>query len=180
MKRVFPLLLLMVLTVSFGGCSRDDTTAKGTAKAAPLKIEAVTVTKKKFPIWIEYTGMTKASSAQDVQARVSGRLEARYFEDGQVVKKGEKLFKIEQDTYLADLNAAKANKARDEASLKLATANVDRYAPLVKDGLAPQATLDEYVAQQSQYKAAILADCNVTRGFGQNNMDFWKKYKNPC
>jgi len=102
--------------------------------------------------------MTKASSAQDVQARVSGRLEARYFEDGQVVKQGEKLFKIEQDVYQADLDAARADKARDEASLKLATANVDRYAPLVKDGLAPQATLDEYVAQQSQYKAAILAD----------------------
>lgn len=159
MKHALSLILVALLTLAFTGCSDGKNAAKtGTKKVPPLKIEAVTVTKKKFPIWIELTGMTKASSAQDVQARVSGRLEARYFEDGQVVKKGEKLFKIEQDTYLADLNAAKANRARDEASLKLATANVNRYAPLVKDGLAPRATLDEYVAQQSQYEASILAD----------------------
>ena len=102
--------------------------------------------------------MTKASSDQEVRARVSGILEAIYFKDGEIVQKGQKLFKIQQSEYLAALNAAKAKKAQDEASLQLAIADVNRYEPLVKEGLAPRATLEQYQAQQSGLKAAIAGD----------------------
>jgi RND family efflux transporter MFP subunit len=102
--------------------------------------------------------MTKASSDQDVRARVSGVLEAIYFKDGAYVHKGDKLFKIEQDEYIATLNAAKAKKRQDEASLALAIADVNRYKPLVEEGLAPRATLEQYQAKQAGLKAAIAGD----------------------
>ena len=101
---------------------------------------------KKLPIWKQYTCITKASSNQDVRSRVHGILKEKYFKDSQYVKKGENLFKIQQDEYIAALNAAKAKKAQDEASLSLAVADVNRYTPLVNEGLAPRATLEQYQA----------------------------------
>lgn len=75
-----------------------------------------------------------------------------------VSKKGQKLFKIEQAEYLASLDIAKAKKTQNEASLKLALADVARYKPLVKEGLAPRATLEQYEAKKAGLKAAIQGD----------------------
>jgi RND family efflux transporter MFP subunit len=65
---------------------------------------------------------------------------------------------IEQDQYISNLNAAKAKKQRDIASLQLARADVARYKPLVKDGLAPRATLEQYEAKQAELEATIKSD----------------------
>ncbi len=113
---------------------------------------------KPIPLWVKYTGRTKASNKQQVVSRVSGILEKRFVKDGQFVKKGQKLFQIQQDEYIAALQAAKAKLDEDKAALKLAQANVERYAPLVKDGLAPRATLESYQAQVAKLKAAIEGD----------------------
>ncbi len=154
-KHLLPPLLALLF---FAGCDENAGKVPLPAEQPPLPVETVTVHKRKIPIWAEFTGMTKASSEQEVRARVSGRLEKRYFKDGDMVEKGQKLFLIEQTQYRADLEAAEAGKARDVASLNLAKANVERYKPLVKEGLAPRATLEEYEAQYAQFKAAILAD----------------------
>lgn len=143
--------------VFFTACS-DEKQAPARKEMPPLAVNTITVKKEAVPIWKQYTGMTKASSDQDVRARVSGVLEEIYFKDGQAVKKGQKLFKIQQAEYIAALNAAKAKKRQDEASLALATADVNRYKPLVKEGLAPRATLEQYQAQYAGLKAAIAGD----------------------
>ena len=149
--------VLISSLVLFSGCS-EDKKAPVKKEMPPLAVKTITVKKEAVPIWKQYTGMTKASSDQDVKARVSGILEEIYFKDGQTVKKGQKLFKIQQSEYIASLNAAKAKKAQDEASLALATADVNRYAPLVKEGLAPRATLEQYQAQRAGLIAAIAGD----------------------
>ncbi len=123
-----------------------------------VKVNTITVKKEPIPIWKQYTGTTRAKSDQDVRARVSGILEAVYFKDGASVKKGQKLFKIEQTKYKATLDETIANKQKNEASFNRATADVERYKPLVEEGLAPRATLDQYIAEQARYKAAIAGD----------------------
>ncbi len=152
---------LSTLFLSFifllSGCSQEKQ-KEVKKQVPPLLVEVISVKKEAVPIWKRYTGMTKASSDQEIRARVSGILEKCYFKDGQLVKKGQKLFKIEQSKYIAALNAAKAKKAQDEASLALAIADVNRYAPLVKEGLAPRATLEQYQAQKLGLKAAITGD----------------------
>lgn len=156
-------LLFFSSILLFSGCSQEK---KSVAKreTPPLAVNTITLKKEFVPIWKQYTGMTKASSNQDVKARVSGVLEAIYFHDGEYVKKGEKLFKIEDDEYRAALNAAKAKKEQDKAALTLAIADVNRYRPLVEEGLAPRATLEQYQAQQAGLNAAIAGDAaNITR-----------------
>ena len=159
MSKTSSLLSVFFLSSVFllHGCSQEKQ-EQVKKQVPPLSVEVISVKKEAVPIWKRYTGMTKASSDQKVRARVSGVLEKRYFQDGQLVKKGQKLFKIEQSQYVAALNSAKAKKAQDEASLALANADVNRYAPLVKEGLAPRATLEQYQAQKLGLKAAIAGD----------------------
>jgi RND family efflux transporter MFP subunit len=152
---IIPTLLFAFFLMT--GCSEKP--KQTIQKQVPaLKVESITVKKEKYPIWLEYTGMTKASSDQEVRARVSGRLEKIFFKDGAYVKKGDKLFQIEQSQYKSNLQSAKAKKEQNIASLKLAKADVERYKPLVRDGLAPRATLEQNEAKLGEIIASISAD----------------------
>lgn len=149
---IFSLSLLLL-----PGCGKEE--EKAAVKAPPpLAVNTVTVNRKQFPLWVQFTGMTKAVSDQEIRARVSGRLEKRYFEDGAYVKKGDKLFLIEPAQYQSNLDAARSKKMRDEAALALARADVKRYQPLVKEGLAARSTLEQYEAKRDSFLAAIAAD----------------------
>jgi len=157
MKTNFFTITLLSSILFFTSCSQEKP-QKIKKEIPPLAVNTITVQKESIPIWKQYTGTTKASSEQEVRARVSGILEEIYFKDGAKVKKGQKLFKIEQTEYLATLDATKAKKAQDEASLKLALADVARYKPLVEEGLAPRVTLEQYEAKLAGLEATIAGD----------------------
>lgn len=150
-------LLSSALILSFLACSQEKQ-EQVQKQALALPVEIVIIKERNIPIWMPYTGKTQASSSQEVRARVQGILEEIYYKDGDNVKKGQKLFKIEQTNYIATLNTAKAKKARNLATLKLAQADVNRYKPLVKDGLAPRVTLEQYEAQVATVQADIASD----------------------
>ena len=151
------LLAALSTAILFSGCGEEKKAAAPHA-LPPLAVETVTVHKKPFPIWVQYTAITKATSDQEIRARVSGRLQKIYFKDGDMVHKGDKLFLIEQAQYKSNLASAKAKKRRDQASLALAKADVRRFKPLVKDGLAPRATLEQHEARYGELVAAIASD----------------------
>ena len=155
-KHIYSIMLSVSLLFLLG-CGDDKVVA--TPKAPPpLVVETVTVNKKNFPMWVQFTGTTKAVSDQEIRARVSGRLEKRFFEDGAHVNKGDKLFLIEQSQYKSNLDKAKSQKKKDEAALALANADVKRYQPLVKEGLAARSTLEQYEAKRDALYASIAAD----------------------
>lgn len=149
--------LASILLFILSGCA-EESQQQAQKETPALPVEVIVVENKNIPIWMQYTGRTQASSSQEVRARVTGILEAVYFKDGEYVKKGQKLFKIEQTDYIAALDSAKAKKRRDLAALKLAKADVNRYRPLVKEGLAPRVTLEQYEAQVASLEADIFSD----------------------
>lgn len=155
-KVCLPIALLTTLFI-ISGCGEEKRPSAPNV-LPPLKVETVTVKKEKLPLWVQFTGMTKASSDQEIRARVSGRLQKVYFKDGAYVNEGDKLFLIEQAEYKSNLRSARAKKEKDLASLALAKADVERYRPLVKDGLAPRATLEQYESRYNELVAAIESD----------------------
>ncbi len=150
-------ILLLASVVLFSACS-DEKIKEVKKEIPPVQVNTITVKNEPVPIWKQYTGTTKAFSDQDIRARISGILEKIYFEDGAIVEKGQKLFLIEQTEYKASLDQAIARKQSNQASLKRARADVDRYKPLVDEGLAPRATLDQYEAEYARFKADIAGD----------------------
>jgi len=155
-KQLYTIILFFSL-LFLSGCGEEKKSVIVKAPP-PLAVETVTVNLKNFPIWVQFTGTTKAVSDQEIRARVSGRLEKRFFEDGAHVNKGDKLFLIEQSQYKSNLDEAKSQKQKDEAALALANADVKRYQPLVKEGLAARSTLEQYEANRDALYASISAD----------------------
>ena len=76
---------------------------------------------------LEFTGNTQAINTVELRARVQGYLEKVYFKDGDVVKKGQHLFLIQQDTYQAQLKQAEAQILQQKANLEHATVETARY-----------------------------------------------------
>lgn len=158
---VFRRIMLLLVTGCFtlSGCNGDKKEQQETRPAPPpISVNVVTAAIENVPIWIEYTGKTEASQRVEVRARVAGKLEEILFSEGDHVAKGQKLFVIEKSSYEAAVAQANARKEADQASLKLAMADVERYRPLVAEGLAPRVTLEQNEARVAELKAAIKAD----------------------
>jgi membrane fusion protein (multidrug efflux system) len=78
----------------------------------------------------------------EIVARVPWFIEERNFTEGQLVKKGDLLFRIEQETYKAAVDQQTANLAKTKANEVNANLQLQRNQALVKTQAAPQATLD--------------------------------------
>src|SRR5450830_928489 len=104
------------------------------------------------------TGNVVALATVTVKARVDGQLESVQFTEGQDVKAGQALAKIDSRVYEAQLNQALAQKAKDQASLSNAEMDLRRYTELIKDDATTQQTLDTQSALVKQLQAALLTD----------------------
>ena len=92
----------------------------------------------------------------EIVARVPGFIEERNFTEGQLVKKGDLLFRIEQETYKAAVDQQTANLAKTKANEVNANLQLQRNQALVKTQAAPQATLDQLAAAEQGAQADIL------------------------
>lgn len=92
----------------------------------------------------------------EIVARVPGFIEERNFAEGQLVKKGDLLFRIEQETYKASVDQQAANLAKAKATEVNATLQLKRNQELVKTAAVPQATVDQLAAAQQGAQADIL------------------------
>lgn len=82
---------------------------------------------------LEYPARIASVKDVTITARVTGVLQKKYYTEGQFVHKGDLLYKIEPDTYLASVESAKANLALENAKLDKAQKDWDRASGLYKD-----------------------------------------------
>jgi multidrug efflux system membrane fusion protein len=113
--------------------------------------------------YIDYTGRTNAKHNVIVQPRATGYLVAMPFKEGDFVTEGEMLFRIDPKPYEAQLKAAKASVAQNEASLRYAVATNKRFKEARKKqpDAVSERELDQYQAAEEQAAANLdLAKAN--------------------
>jgi RND family efflux transporter MFP subunit len=121
--------------------------------------------------YLEFTGNTQAINTVQLQARVQGFLEKVFFKDGDVVKKGQLLFLIQQNTYQAQLAQAEAQILQQKANYDHAVIETVRYTKLVQQKAAAQTDLDNWRFQRDAYKAAMLA-AQAARDLARLNLEY--------
>lgn len=103
----------------------------------------------------ETTGRIEAALSVDIIARVSGWLQKRYFEEGDRVKKGQKLFQIEPNEYILAAKAARATVNENTAVYKNSQIDLRRAEALLKEDLVSREYYDNKLTDRNKNRAAL-------------------------
>jgi RND family efflux transporter MFP subunit len=123
--------------------------------------------------YFEFTGNTQAINTVQLKARVEGYLEKVFFKDGDMVKKDQLLFLIQQNTYEAKLKQAEADILSQKAKLFHAKTEYDRYTKLVAQKAAPQTEVDNWLYQRDAAQAALMS-AEAQRDLARLNLGYTK------
>jgi RND family efflux transporter MFP subunit len=121
--------------------------------------------------YLELTGNAQAIYTVQLVARVAGYLEGVFFQDGQVVKKGERLFLIQQDTYQDALRQAEAQITLQKAQLDYAEKQWVRYSNLLQQKAASQENVDNWLFQRDSAQANLKA-AEAARDLARLNLSY--------
>ena len=153
--------LIAVVALSFFGRGQVQQ-KKGFAgrrdASGPVSVVAATAQTADVPVYLDGVGTTKALNAASITSLVDGTLLSVDYREGQEVKKGDVLARVDPVTYQAALDQAVAKKALDEAQLANAKVDLVRYTNLVKtNAIAPQ-QLDTQRTLVAQLEAQVKLD----------------------
>jgi multidrug efflux system membrane fusion protein len=119
---------------------------------------AVAAKRADVPVYINAVGTTKPLNTVTVRPQVDGKLVAINFKEGQDVKKGDVLARIDPTIYKALYDQALAKKAQDEAQLANARSDMTRYQKLVASNAINKQQADTQRAMVAQFTALVQAD----------------------
>jgi membrane fusion protein, multidrug efflux system len=136
--------------------ARGDTKGGQTPVAIPVTVAQAQTAD--FAVYLNGLGTVQPYETVTVHSRVDGELTKVAFKQGQMVSEGELLAQIDPRPYQAALDQALAKKAQDEANLKNAQLNLQRYTTLNKEEFSTRQQLDTQQASVDQLNAQIKGD----------------------
>lgn len=143
---------------------------KGANKAkapAAARVEVVAAKREMIPDVITFTADLEPRQRATITSKVSGVITRMRVAEGDYVRAGGVLAEIEQDDYLAALQAAEANMAEAEANLEMCQKDHERFAQLVAKGAISQQRYDQaktaYQLAQAHHRAAKAALNNARK-----------------
>ncbi|MBR8226097.1 MexX/AxyX family multidrug efflux RND transporter periplasmic adaptor subunit [Burkholderia ambifaria] len=150
--RLAPVALAAMLAVA--GCGKGD---KDKAPEAIQNATVVTVRPTAVPMTVELPGRLDAYRQAQVRARVAGIVTARTYEEGQEVKQGAVLFRIDPAPLKAARDAAQGALAKAQAAALAASDKRRRYDDLVRDHAVSERDHTEAVADDTRAKADVAS-----------------------
>ena len=148
--------LVLVLAGYWYFNSKSDSGGEKRSAAAPVRVAQVE--KRDMAVVERSLGTVVANTLVQVVARVEGTLEQANFKEGQFVKKGDLLFQIDARPFEAALAQAEAIYQRDQAQLKNALRDKERYAVLSKQGAISTQQRDTSDTNADVMAATVAAD----------------------
>ena len=139
------------------GCDIADTSRPGSASSASApSVEILTVTPRDVPVYREWVGILDGMVNAQIRAQVTGYLNQRLFEEGQLVQKGQLLYEIDSRTFKATLDGAVSTLAREQALVKTAKLDLDRIQRLLPERAVSVRDRDNAVGRVASGEAQVL------------------------
>ncbi len=130
----------------------------GQDPSTPVPVLAANSVTQDVPIYLDALGTVQAFNLVSIRAMVDGPLVDVRFKEGQDVKAGDVLARIDPRPYQASLDSAAAKKQQDEANLANAKLDMARYAKLVASNYSSAQQSDTARAQVAQLEAQVRGD----------------------
>lgn len=148
-------VLIFVLLPEYVGAEKKDQ-APTQPPPAP-EVTVIMIVPRDTPVAIEFVGKTVSSRRVEIRSRVEGFLEKRLYTEGSMVQEGDVLFQMDPKPFQADLRAARAELAQQQARLETAEANLTRVKPLAEKNAVSQKDLDDATGSYRSAAAAVEA-----------------------
>ena len=139
-------LLLLSIVLLFG-CKNKET-----AQMGPLDIPVFEALQQDVPIFDEMVGQVFGLKDIPIRARVDGYVEKISFEEGSRVNRGDLLYTIDPDPFLAEVAAQESLLAEAKTMMVNAKNELERYIPLAEMNAVSKSDLD---AAQASYDASV-------------------------
>lgn len=132
----------------------------GASAGAGRAVPVVAAKARKGDMAVSLTGLgtVTALNTVTVRSRVDGQIVRVAFTEGQMVRQGDLLAEIDPRPFRVQLMQAEGQKAKDEAALKNATMDQERFRSLVQQGILPKQQLDSQISTVNQFEAALKSD----------------------
>lgn len=167
-RQGFTLLGMVLLISQLSGC--DDGVAQN-APPPPPEVSAAPVLIKPVSQWDSFNGRVEAVQSVQLRPRVSGYIESVNYREGDEVKKGQVLFTIDDRSYRAALEQAKAELARARSQASLARSESGRSEKLIGSQAISREVWEQRRSAASQAQADVLA-AEAAVDMAQLNLDF--------
>ena len=145
--------------------------APSTPVGAPVPVTAISVTRSDVPVYATGLGAVQASLTVAIHSQVEGQLQDVLFTEGQQVKKGDPLARIDPQLFQAALDQAKAKKAQDSALLIAADKDLTRITALGQRNIVSRQDVEQQQAKYDQLNASIAAD-DAAIAAAQTQLDY--------
>ncbi|MFO1381534.1 MAG: efflux RND transporter periplasmic adaptor subunit [Chitinivorax sp.] len=155
-----PLLLaLLIAPVALTGCGGDKSkdAAAGAMMNMAVPVTALAVQPTSVATSIEAVGQTEGAKETEVRARVGGILLQRSYEEGAVVKAGQKLFQIDRAPLEIAQAQARAQLAETQARVEQTSREAARLKNLLAQNAISQKEYDDTTSANAIAKANLLA-----------------------
>lgn len=144
-----PLAALLLLAACSGSTPPPET-------AVPVSV--ATVQRKAVPDLLNAVGSVEAINSVAIKSLADGQLLESHVKDGQDVRKGQLLFKIDPRPAQAALAQVNAALAKDVAARELARAQVERYKPVAAKGFISADQMQQYLTALEAAGASVKVD----------------------
>ena len=157
--RIISAVALPLLIFPVTGCKKPEATRPG-----PPIVEVTEVIQRDVPVQMEWVASTDGSVNAVIRPQVTGYLISQDYKEGDVVRKGQVLFRIDPRVFQAALDQAKGQLAQQEARWITAKLNLRRVKPLAAQNAVSQKDLDDATgAEQSTHASVIAAQATVEK-----------------
>jgi len=171
---------LSALCASLSGCASADSKQQKAQAAGPhaVSVAVAKVERQDVPVYLVGLGSVTAFYTANIKSRVDGQIMRVNFQEGQIVKEGDLLILIDPRPYQVQLEQMQAQLFKDQASLRDARLNLDRYTTLIPSGSIAQQQVDTQKSTVDQLDGQVRTDqaqidnaklqlvyCNITAPF---------------
>lgn len=154
-------LILSSSLLLLAACGRN---AAPVPTPPPPEVTVVTIKAEPITLTRELPGRTRSFLVAEVRPQVTGIVTKQLFEEGSMVEAGQPLYQLDDSTYRADFNRAKATLARAQASLELARLNAERSAELSKVDAVSRQDYENATAALQEAEADVgVAEATAAR-----------------
>jgi len=158
--RLAIVLAMAAICACSTACSGGDPkqTKAQAATSRSVSVATAPVQREDVPVYLTGLGAVTAFNTANIKSRVDGQIMKVNFQEGQNVREGDLLLEIDARPYQAQLEQMQAQLFRDQAQLRDARLNLDRYTTLIPSGSIAQQQVDTQKALVDQLDGTVRTD----------------------